>query len=116
MSTEWIAPKGWKAPEPKPAPEPLTKEQVKQALAEALVPVMRGEPLPVAKAAEQVAGAVEGACLLWSEVVALVREIASEWAAGKGPDVDAYVPPPPPPPPEPVVIEEPTEPDPKEVP
>ncbi len=114
-STEWIAPKGWKPPEPKPAPPVPTPAQVKQALAEALVQVMRGEPLPCAKAAEQVAGVVSGAGLLWSEVVAMVREIAAEWAEGKGPDVAAYVPPPEPKP-EPVVIEEPTEPDPKEVP
>jgi hypothetical protein len=115
MSTEWIAPKGWKAPEPKPAPESLTKSQAKQALAVALVQEMKGNPLPVAKAAEQVAGVVSGAGLLWSEVVALVKEIAAEWAEGKGPDVEAYKPPPEPKP-EPVVITEPREPDPKEVP
>jgi len=118
--TEWIAPKGWTKPE-LPAPPTLTPAQAKQAIAVALVQEMKGNPLPVAKAAEHVAGVVSGAGLLWSEVVAMVREIAAEWAEGKGPDVAPYVPPPPPP--EPVVVypdPDPIEPeplpDPKEVP
>lgn len=113
MSTEWIAPKGWTPPKPQTVTPP-TKAQAKQALAEALVDVMRGEPVPCAKAAEQVAGVVSGAGLLWSEVVALVKEIAAEWAQGKGPDVHVYEPPPEPKA-EPVAIEAP-KPDPKEVP
>ncbi len=114
MSTEWIAPKGWTPKPPPPPKPPPTPEQVKLLLAEALVQAMRGEPMMVARAVEQASGAIADAGLHCSEVLALAKEIATEWAQGKGPDVPPYVPP--------VVAvavvekPEPREPEPKEVP
>ena len=100
----WIAPKGYTAPEGAPAPEPMSREQAKQALALALVDVMRGMPMPRHIAAARVMGIPVGSGLRASEVVSIVEEIADEWAAGKGPDVPEYVPPPEPvkPKPEPI--------------
>ena len=113
----WIAPKGYTAPEGAPAPEPMSRADAKQALALALVDVMRGMPMPRHIAAARVMGIPVGSGLRASEVVSIVEEIADEWAAGKGPDVPAYVPPPEPVKPKPpMVIEYDEPPDPKEVP
>jgi len=82
----------------------MSREQAKQALALALVDVMRGMPMPRHIAAARVMGIPVGSGLRASEVVSIVEEIADEWAAGKGPDVPEYVPPPEPvkPKPEPI--------------
>ena len=115
ISKNWIAPKGYTAPECEPAPGPMSRADAKQALALALVDVMRGQPMPRHIAAARVMGIPVGSGLRASEVVSIVEEIADEWATGKGPDVPEYVPPPEPPKPKPEpVIDEPT--DPKEVP
>lgn len=111
----FIAPKGWTAPKPEPSPVDLTSKltgpALKEAVALALVDVLKGDVLPTKAAARAVAGIV-GAPLTPEAWEALVGEIGKEWAQGEGIDVPAYVPPKPP---EPVVIEEP-KPGPKEVP